>query len=308
MTMEHPADVLTDLIGVLGDVLRVKPEKIDPEQTFQSMGLDSLLVVEFVAVVNTRYGLRVRATDLYDFPTPVSFAREVARAASGAGSAAPVPAAAAPVPVAAPAAAMGYEAPPAAPAPAARQAPAAAAATRIAEELREQLAGILCCDPWDINTTAAFNVLGVDSMVGAEFIAVVNRSFGLRERSVLLYEHPNLAAMAAYIATRTGAAAQAVQEAQVAQAAQAAQAVHTAHTARTAQDFAPAPRMPEPAYRPAAAGAASAVPAVAAVAAVAGPGPAARPLPAGDLDVLLDAIRDDRLTVDEALVLLGRRG
>ncbi|MEV0992044.1 acyl carrier protein [Streptomyces sp. NPDC049949] len=277
MTMEHPADVLTDLIGVLGDVLRVKPEKIDPEQTFQSMGLDSLLVVEFVAVVNTRYGLRVRATDLYDFPTPASFAREVARAAANSSAAAPVTAAQAPV-----AAAAGPEAPLA---PAVRQSPAAAAATRIAEVLREQLAGILCCDPWDINTTAAFNVLGVDSMVGAEFIAVVNRSFGLRERSVLLYEHPNLAAMAAYIATRTGAAAQAVQD------------------ARPAQDFAPAPRTPEPAFRPAAP-----VVVPAAAAAAADPAPSVRPIPAGDLDVLLDAIRDDRLTVDEALVLLGRRG
>ncbi|WP_327136005.1 acyl carrier protein (plasmid) [Streptomyces sp. NBC_01343] len=279
MTMEHPADVLTDLIGVLGDVLRVKPEKIDPEQTFQSMGLDSLLVVEFVAVVNTRYGLRVRATDLYDFPTPASFAREVARAAANSAAAAPVAAAPAPV-----AAAAGPEGPLA---PAVRQSPAAAAATRIAEVLREQLAGILCCDPWDINTTAAFNVLGVDSMVGAEFIAVVNRSFGLRERSVLLYEHPNLAAMAAYIATRTGAAAGAVQD------------------ARPAQDFAPAPRTPEPAFRPAAA---VVVPAAAAAAAAADPAPSVRPIPAGDLDVLLDAIRDDRLTVDEALVLLGRRG
>ncbi|WP_053789488.1 phosphopantetheine-binding protein [Streptomyces sp. XY332] len=284
MTNEHAADVLTDLIGVLGDVLRVKSEKIDPEQTFQSMGLDSLLVVEFVAVVNARYGLRVLATDLYDFPTPASFAREVARAASSAAAApvsAPVAhamAAAAPVAAAAPAAAV--------PAPATgleRQVPAAAAATRIAEVLREQLAGILCCDPWDIDTTAAFNVLGVDSIVGAEFIAVVNRTFGLQERSVLLYEHPNLAAMAAYIAARTGAAA---------------------------QDFAPAPaapgsplpQAPEPAFRPAA-GPLSAAPAPTTAAA-----PAARPLPGGDLDVLLDAIRDDRLTVDEALVLLARRG
>ncbi|MFF4102574.1 phosphopantetheine-binding protein [Streptomyces sp. NPDC001903] len=295
MTMEHPADVLTDLIGVLGDVLRVKPEKIDPEQTFQSMGLDSLLVVEFVAVVNTRYGLRVRATDLYDFPTPVSFAREVARAAADSAAAAPAPVAARrDAPAATPSAAV--PAAPLASAPvsaAARQAPAAAAATRIAEVLREQLAGILCCDPWDINTTAAFNVLGVDSMVGAEFIAVVNRSFGLQERSVLLYEHPNLAAMAAYIATRTGAAAQAVQAAQVAQAAQMTQ------VAQVARDFTPAPRTAEPEFRPAAAAAAPAA---------AAPGPAVRPLPGGDLDALLDAIRDDRLTVDEALVLLGRRG
>ncbi|KPI33404.1 acyl carrier protein familyprotein [Actinobacteria bacterium OV450] len=293
---EHPADVLTDLIGVLGDVLRVKAEKIDPEQTFQSMGLDSLLVVEFVAVVNSRYGLRVLATDLYDFPTPASFAREVARAAAdSAVAAAPAVApAGAPAGVAVPAAAgvaasaAGYEAPAPVAVPA-RQSPAAAAATGIAEVLREQLAGILCCDPWDINTTAAFNVLGVDSMVGAEFIAVVNRTFGLQERSVLLYEHPNLAAMAAYIATRTGAAAQAVQ------AARAAQAGHSV------PEFGAAPRTQEPAFRPV----------TVAVAPAAAPAPApraVRPLPAGDLDVLLDAIRDDRLTVDEALVLLGRRG
>ncbi|MFD7080913.1 phosphopantetheine-binding protein [Streptomyces sp. NPDC059918] len=299
MTMDHPADVLTDLIGVLGDVLRVKAEKIDPEQTFQSMGLDSLLVVEFVAVVNTRYGLRVRATDLYDFPTPVSFAREVARAAGGAAAvSAPAPAVTAPVAAAGPVpAAAGHEVPAAAAAAtaAARQSPAAAAATRIAEVLREQLAGILCCDPWDINTTAAFNVLGVDSMVGAEFIAVVNRSFGLQERSVLLYEHPNLAAMAAYIATRTGAAAQAVRAVQV------------------AQDLTPAPRTPEPALRPAVAWSAPA-PAPAATAptatapAVMAAAPGVRPLAGAGLDALLDAIRDDRLTVDEALVLLGRRG
>ncbi|MFE0605450.1 phosphopantetheine-binding protein [Streptomyces sp. NPDC058892] len=263
MTNEHPADVLTDLIGVLGDVLRVKPEKIDPEQTFQSMGLDSLLVVEFVAVVNARYGLRVLATDLYDFPTPASFAREVARAA-GSAAAAPASAPAQVAAAAVPAATAGFAPQVSAPA---GQVPAAARATGIAEVLREQLAGILRCNPWDINSTAAFGVLGVDSIVGAEFIAVVNRTFGLRERSVLLYEHPNLAAMAAYIAARTGA---------------------------TGQDFAPAP-----VAAPIPAAPATATPAAA---------PAVRQLPGGDLDVLLDAIRDDRLTVDEALVLLARRG
>ncbi|MEU0631027.1 phosphopantetheine-binding protein [Streptomyces sp. NPDC005989] len=254
MTIEHPADVLTDLIGVLGDVLRVKPEKIDPGQTFPSLGLDSLLIVEFVAVINGRYGLQVRATDLYDYPTPASFAQEVRRARAAASSGA------------APARSVG----PAGPAiPVDAVAPAASAgstgsaapegATRIAEVLREQLAAILCCDAWEINTTAAFNVLGMDSIVAAEFIAAVNRTFGLRERSVLLYEHPNLAAVAAYIATRTGGFAP------------------DAEPART-----PAP--------------------------VSAPASAARPALRGDVDVLLDAIRDDRLTVDEAVVLLARRG
>ncbi|MGW4689015.1 phosphopantetheine-binding protein [Streptomyces sp. NPDC004244] len=273
MTNDLPADVLTDLIGVLGDVLRVKPEKIDPEQTFQSLGLDSMLVVEFVAVVNTRYGLRVLATDLYDHPTPVSFAREVKRAAGGATADVAEPAyATAPAHASVPAhgPATTYYAPPAAgpasayvPAPASAYAsvPAggAVAAPQIAEVLREHLASILGCEARQIDPAATFNVLGVDSIVGAEFIAVVNRVFGLRERSVLLYEHPSLAAMAAYLAARTGAAP----------------------TARPASLPAPAPA-PEPAAP-------------------------VRPLPVGDLDVLLDAVRDDRLTVDEAVLLLARR-
>ncbi|MFF3959510.1 phosphopantetheine-binding protein [Streptomyces sp. NPDC001890] len=254
MTIEHPADVLTDLIGVLGDVLRVKPEKIDPDQTFPSLGLDSLLIVEFVAVVNGRYGLQVRATDLYDYPTPASFAQEVRRARAaapaGAGSAGSVGSAGA-------AGSVG-SADVVAPAGSAASA-APEGATRIAEVLREQLAAILCCDAWEINTTAAFNVLGMDSIVAAEFIAAVNRTFGLRERSVLLYEHPNLAAVAAYIATRTGG-------------------------------FAPDA---ESARKPAPVSASASV---------------ARPALRGDVDVLLDAIRDDRLTVDEAVVLLARRG
>ncbi|MCX5016676.1 acyl carrier protein [Streptomyces sp. NBC_00555] len=263
MTNEHPSDVLNDLVGVLGDVLRIKSEKIDPEQTFRTLGLDSLLVVEFVAVVNSRYGLRVRATDLYDYPTPASFAREVKRAMKS-GEARPAATAftgpgadIAPAAPAAPAVSLApavdrVPAPELAPQPAPEPA-GAPAAQQIAEVLREQLAAILCCDAWDIDTTAPFNVLGVDSIVGAEFIAVVNRTFGMKERSVLLYEHPNIAAMAAYIAVRTGA---------------------------SGHEAAPV-RAPELASRPAA---------------------------RDDLDVLLDAVREDRLSVDEALVLLARRG
>lgn len=244
MTFEHPADVLTDLVGVLGEVLRIQPEKIDPEQSFKSLELDSMLVVEFVAVVNSRYGLRVRASDLYDHPTPASFAREVERAMSSA-DARPATAAAA---TTAPGADL------ADPVRASERVPdPAPAAQQVVEVLREQLAAILCCDARDIDAGAPFNALGMDSMVGAEFIAAVNRSFGMRERSVLLYEHPNLTAMADYIAARTGASAYGALPA----------------------------RAPEPASPPAA---------------------------PDDLDVLLDAVRDDRISVDEALVLLARRG
>ncbi|WP_330301492.1 phosphopantetheine-binding protein [Streptomyces sp. NBC_00503] len=210
-----PADVLRDLSRVLGDVLRIQPEKIDPEQTFYTLGLDSLLTVEFVAVINARYGTRALPTDLHEHPTPAEFAQQIARelGQGGAGVMAPPPAAA-------PMVVRGD----------------------ITEVLREQLAGILCCDVWDIDPATAFDRLGLDSILGAEFIAVINRTFGLSERAVSLYDHPDIAALAAYIAARTGVVADA-----------------------------PLPRNPE-------------------------------------LDVLLDAVREERLTVDQAVVLLARRG
>ncbi|MGW9453305.1 acyl carrier protein [Streptomyces sp. NPDC055632] len=265
-----PGDLLTDVLTVLADVLRVRPERIDPEQTFQSLGFDSLLTVEFVAVLNARYGLRILPTELYDHPSPAAFARRLAReqgltegagAVAGAGSvpgAGPVTGAGS-VPGAGSVSATVRAGVPYAsdahPVPygefrqeSGSRAPADGGA--ILDVLREQLAAILGCDAWEIDPSASFPLLGVDSIIGTELVTVLNRTFGLRERAAALHDHPNLAALAAHVAVRTGAA-------------------------------------PAPAPAASAAGTAA---------------------HGTELDVLLDAVRDDRLTVDEALVLLGRHG
>jgi acyl carrier protein len=284
-------DVVTEVVVILADVLRLKPEKIDPEQTFRALGLDSLLTVEFVATVNARYGTAVKAAALLDHPTPLAFTRHVVSELGTRGSAAGAvpssdargrataqgrgPAPAVPVsgsapgpavsmPVVSVQEAVSVPAPPSGgPLPATATATATAAASsavgarEILGHLREELARILCCDPWDIDPTAAFNLLGVDSIIGAQFVAVINGTYGMEERAVALYEHPNLAAMAAHIAFATTGAAT------------------------------PAPvvgaTMPAPAAEP--------------VAEAEDPG----------LRALLDAVRDDRLSVDEALTLLPRR-
>src|SRR5205814_599421 len=64
---------------MLAAVLRLKTEKIDPEQTFRTLGLDSLLTVEFIATVNARHATAIKADALLDHPTPLAFARHVAR-------------------------------------------------------------------------------------------------------------------------------------------------------------------------------------------------------------------------------------
>jgi acyl carrier protein len=226
------AGLLGELLVLLGGVLRLGPEMIDPQEPFRLLDLDSMLSVEFVATVNDRYGTRVKVTAVYDHPTPAAFCRHVAAELGVLG---PPPA---PVPVVGPAAV---------PAP-------------VPDVLREQLAQILCCEPWDIDASAAFNLLGLDSILGAEFVACVNRIYGLDERAVTLYDHPSLNAMAAYVASRTAPPA-------------------------------PASRTP--------------------AAPLACPAPAPAPVfPGGgraDLERLLDAVRDDLLSIDEAAAVLAAR-
>ncbi|MFE1413794.1 phosphopantetheine-binding protein [Streptomyces sp. NPDC058746] len=197
MTNDRPsapprtADVLPDIIGVLGDVLKVDPQKIDPEQTFQFLGLGSLLIAEFVAVVNARYGTALCPSDLYDHPTPAAFAREVVRAAE--------PVSLQVVPAVLPVRGLPVV-PPVPAGPTALAVPG----TEIVDVLREQLTAILCCDSWDVDADTPFPRLGVDSLLGAEFVSVVNRVFGLSERAVVLHEYQTLDALAAYVAQRTG--------------------------------------------------------------------------------------------------------
>ncbi|MFI1734583.1 acyl carrier protein [Streptomyces acidicola] len=213
-----PEDLLTELVDILAAVLHLKSDKVDPGRTFRSLGLDSLLTVEFVATVNARYGTAVKPDALFDHPTPLAFARHVTRQ----GPSDHVPAGQ-----------------PRVPGPQFVEAPTPSAGEAVLEVLREELARILCCDPWEVSTTAAFNVLGIDSILGAQFVATVNEIYGIQERPVTLYDHPDLAALAAHITSLTG------------------------------------------------------------------PGPAPSGTP--DLADLLDAVRDDRISVDDALALLPRR-
>ncbi|MFD7056016.1 phosphopantetheine-binding protein [Streptomyces mirabilis] len=245
------ADVLAELTAVLAGMMRIEPQTLDAQEPFRLLGLDSMLSVEFVAALNARYGTRIAATALYEHPTPQALARHVA-------------------------AELGTPRP-ATDTTTAPEADVAAAADvdveAVTGTLRGQLAGILHCGPGDIDVSAPFAALGLDSILAAEFLAGINRTYGLSEQPDLLYDQPDLRAMAAYVSAR---------------------AAHSAH------------RMPA-SGRP---GAASAVPAGRAGPSPAHPAPGvAQGLPAAevDLNALLDAVRDEVLSIDEAAALLAAR-
>ncbi|MFG2369589.1 phosphopantetheine-binding protein [Streptomyces mirabilis] len=249
------ADVLAELTAVLAGMMRIEPQTLDAQEPFRLLGLDSMLSVEFVAALNARYGTRIAATALYEHPTPQALARHVAAELGTPRPATPTDTATATEADAAAdadtdAADVGVEA--------------------VTDTLREQLAGILHCGPGDIDVSAPFAALGLDSILAAEFLAGINRAYGLSEQADLLYDQPDLGAMAAYVSARA------------------------AH------------RAPAPGRR----GAASAVPGGQAGPSLAGPAPGgAQVLPAAgvDLDALLDAVRDEVLSIDEAAALLAAR-
>ncbi|GHD74748.1 hypothetical protein GCM10010317_088290 [Streptomyces mirabilis] len=260
------ADVLAELTAVLAGMMRIEPQTLDAQEPFRLLGLDSMLSVEFVAALNARYGTRIAATALYEHPTPQALARHVA---AELGTPRPATPTDTPTPT-------DTEADVDVAAAVAAAVDADVAVEAVTDTLREQLAGILHCGPGDIDVSAPFAALGLDSILAAEFLAGINRTYGLSEQADLLYDQPDLGAMAAYVSAR------------------AAHRTHRTH------------RTPASGRR----GAAFAVPAGQPGPTPAGPAPGgAQVSPAAgvDLDALLDAVRDEVLSIDEAAALLAAR-
>lgn len=182
------ADVLAELTAILAGFVHVEAHTVDAGQTFTALGMDSLLNAQFLAMVNARYAISVPADALYRYPTPQDLAAHVAERLG----AAPEPHA--PEPAAQPVTQA-----------VARPLPEAVSGAGVPETLRGQLARILGCAPGDIDATAPFTVLGLDSILAAQFVEGINRTWGLAEQSALFYEYPDLASLTAHIQERAAA-------------------------------------------------------------------------------------------------------
>lgn len=225
------ADVLAELTALLAGFTGVEAQAVDADESFAVLGLDSLLSVGFTGALNARFGTAVPPDALYEYPTPRALA---GRLAAEPGTAATDPAA----PVPEPGSAGDH------------------ADADVLGRLRGLLARILGCAPDDIETDAPFVLLGLDSILSAQFVEGVNRMWGLGEPTGMLYDHPDLAAVAAYVTSRAGGG----------------------------ETTPPVPVTPATSVAPVEPGGADV-----------------------DLEALLDAVRDDLLSVDEAAALLAKR-
>jgi acyl transferase domain-containing protein len=86
------------------------------------------------------------------------------------------------------------------PAPELSTAPSPADTQRIRAALIQQLAKVLYLNAQDIDATTPFQELGMDSILGVEFINKLNQSLGLGLKAAELYAHPSAESLAAYLA------------------------------------------------------------------------------------------------------------
>ncbi|MBU8536698.1 alpha/beta fold hydrolase [Falsiroseomonas tokyonensis] len=152
-------DLRQALRKMVARALYLEPEAIGTSTGFGDLGVDSILAVELTREVNATFGTSLQAARLYDYATIDALADHLAGSA------------------------------PAAP----------AAADDTAEELRRLLAAALFLEPADLDPQASFGDLGLDSILAVEFTRVVNDRFGLSLSAARLYDHANLAALAAHL-------------------------------------------------------------------------------------------------------------
>ncbi|MFH9613918.1 SDR family NAD(P)-dependent oxidoreductase [Streptomyces pratensis] len=198
-----------ELRAGLAAVLFLSESEVDLRRNFVELGLDSIIGVEWVKSINKAYGTSLTATRLYDYPSVVELAAyveqlipavEVAPPAS-----VPDPAplleagfvppsdvhpetAVSPVPpVVVPSVAVG------------RGGGSGRSSSVLREELRAGLAAVLFLSESEVDLRRNFVELGLDSIIGVEWVKSINKAYGTSLTATRLYDYPSVVELAAYV-------------------------------------------------------------------------------------------------------------
>nr|WP_255517877.1 PfaD family polyunsaturated fatty acid/polyketide biosynthesis protein [Thermoactinomyces sp. CICC 10523] len=171
------------LADSLAEIMYMERGEIDPDRNFHDLGLDSILGVEWIRVINKQHGTSLEATTLYDYPTIRELGKLILaqQSVQGAG-------------------------------PGLLQTENQAAggtdpgeAGALMDELADSLAEIMYLDRSEIDPDQNFTDLGLDSILGVEWTRALNKRYGTAIEATALYDYPNLREFAAWmLRERTG--------------------------------------------------------------------------------------------------------
>ncbi|WP_406627376.1 phosphopantetheine-binding protein [Paenibacillus caseinilyticus] len=181
-----------ELAESLADALLLSITDMDMDKKFVDMGLDSIVGVEWMRTINRKYGTAIPATKVYDYP---SIGELAAYLAEQSGRCMDQTAMAAPAVIStATGRPVSWQQP-----EASLNVPSTAA---IRDELAASLADALILNINDIDTDTKFVDLGLDSIVGVEWMRTINRRYGTAITATKLYDFPTLSEFAKYIASQ----------------------------------------------------------------------------------------------------------
>ncbi|MDQ1829159.1 SDR family NAD(P)-dependent oxidoreductase [Massilia scottii] len=152
----------------LAEALFMTPSDVDVRKSFTDLGLDSIIGVEWMKAVNKQFGTALSATRVYDYPSVTELA-DFLQAQLGAAEPLVVPAIA-PVP-----------------------------RDGLLQQLKISLAEALFMQPSDIDVNKSFTELGLDSIIGVEWVKNINKQYGTSIGATRVYDYPSVKELAAFL-------------------------------------------------------------------------------------------------------------
>ena len=194
-------DVTTVLVASLAKALYMQPTEIDIDKPFTDLGLDSIVGVEWVRELNTQYSVNINAVKVYDYPNIREFSlylreelnNNEVKAESGVKVDKPL---------------LGF---PSSSQGGGRERPYGEGINLGAQdnshfsdnvlqnELVNSLAKALYMNESDVDVNAQFTDMGLDSIVGVEWVQLVNAKFGTTILATSVYDYSNIVAFSHYL-------------------------------------------------------------------------------------------------------------
>jgi acyl transferase domain-containing protein/D-arabinose 1-dehydrogenase-like Zn-dependent alcohol dehydrogenase len=187
---ERRASLEQHLRESLAAALYLRAEEVDLTRPFVDQGLDSVIGVEWVRSLNAGFGLNIAVTKLYDHPNIRALAVYIEEELGGRSNATGSAAVSAPrhdKPDSEVSTPVAVRRPP--------------SQQMLRQELRESLAKALYLQQHAIREDQPFVDLGLDSVVGVEWVRLLNRRYGLTMQATRLYDYGTIEALASHIAS-----------------------------------------------------------------------------------------------------------
>ncbi len=190
-TVSGPTDSIVEALShSLAKALYMDIVDIDIHKSFIDMGLDSIIGVEWISHINKQYGLSISATVVYDHTTIHAFAHYLEKVLAKAADVSEINNDASQE-VLSNTTDTEHRSRPSANNPENH--------ATLEKWLAQSLAEALYMDMADVDIHTSFVDMGLDSIIGVEWISTINKQYGLSISATKVYDYTTIKALAGFL-------------------------------------------------------------------------------------------------------------